>query len=224
MILGIDHLALNVSQMSKAKLEMLNRGFVLVFDAENLPNNPNKNPLLHHYNPMHSIALYKKELCIPIELTCHGTNNYENNMQYAYCSNKIILYVASVEKEKLFWINAIGMCETETKNQLYFPSIFPQWNFTLEIREKEEIMMNNTPSLPHTHNKNTHTMLDDNGYTCLALLTRSLERDIIKFRNSGAIEFTVPFTHSVNGKQMDIVLFRTPEYAVVELIEIRSSL
>lgn len=68
MILGIDHIAASVSDISKAGNYLKGHGFEEIFAYINIKNVQIKKALMRDYKSSHGIALYKKSGSISIEL------------------------------------------------------------------------------------------------------------------------------------------------------------
>ena len=205
MILGIDHLAYNITDLEQAAADLVGRGFTQVFCETQLLNHPNKKPLLREYHDEHDIAFFTRDTQVPIELTRHGASQHNATPPYDYQPDHIILTTPNLQQEKAFWCNQLGFKSTGEDNRISFRSPIPQWSCTLALHEDHAI---------------NPCMLDDHGYTCLALLSNHLERDIETAKQGGATDISDIFPHQVNGKKMNITLFRTPGGAMVELIKV----
>ena len=75
MILGLDHLAINVADLNRAIEAMQRNGYSLEFHEDQLLNHPQKAAFLHQMCPAHSIALLKppRPGLIAVELTQHAS-------------------------------------------------------------------------------------------------------------------------------------------------------
>jgi hypothetical protein len=204
MIIGFDHVALNVANFQEAACRLDEEGYERKFLASGLPNNPAKIPLLLAYRPDHGIAYYAKPDALPIELTCHGTEKGRKAGNIAYQGDLLILKVADTEKEADFWRSALGF-KDNGQASLTFNAVVAQWRCKISLKESPDV----APAL-----------LDDEGYTCIALLVKDIDRDMQRVAEAGAQEQTEIFAHEMNGHKQRIAMFRTPGNIIVELVEI----
>lgn len=66
-------------------------------------------------------------------------------------------------------------------------------------------------------------LLDAAGFSCLALLSTSLDRDSGRVWQAGAHQSTGAFHVRINGNLLRVAVFRGPDDELIELIEIRRS-
>lgn len=206
MILGVDHLALNVIDTDKANDDLISQDFQCVFIERDVPNNIAKIPLLKTYQAKHDLGVFRpKGGGVPVEITNHGPSFPGTEGPFSYKGGYIELRTPNVNKEKEFWLGEMGfMLGDDNSMQLRRP--VPNWSCTLQLIEDSTIM-------PYT--------LDSMGYTCLAFTARNINDLLVRIVSGGGKDATRVFESKVNGREMDIAMFRTPAGAICELIEIR---
>lgn len=206
MILGIDHLSLSVDNTEQARLQYENAGFKCTFVEYNIPSHPSKMKLLDQYQATHDIGVFKPaDQGIAIEITNHGTFA-DNDAPFYYHKNEIEYLTTDIQAEKAFFTNVFRFQEAN-ENRLEFISPVPSWRGKLYFKENKKIK-------PAT--------LDGRGHTCLAFLTNNLSQDVKIAETNGAWDIIDPFRLLVNGRYIDIVMFRTPNGAICELIQINA--
>ncbi len=206
MIIGVDHIALNVSdcEMQEMRAHLIDDGFNCVFWEPDIPNHPDKKILLSYYQPTHSIGLFSSnDGAVAIEITNHG-GGVKEKTAFHYCKNYIELWTPNLALESRFWQEAFSFQAVDANNLVY-TSIVSNWSCCLKLVEKKEIK--------------TYS-LDAKGYTCCALLTNNIDRDLIQAKLMGAEDIVGPFSLKLNKKQLRVVMFRSPGGAICELIQI----
>jgi len=206
MILGVDHLALSVSHTEQARKNLEARGFACDFIATGIPNPVVKKSLLANYQLTHDIGVFRPTKGgLAIEITNHGSVA-DNSTPYFYHDDYIELQTKEVIAERLFWKSVFRFKE-DADGFLILRSPVPQWSCKIKCTENFNAISNST--------------LDGTGYACLAFLTNNIEQDSEIALISGALDLMNPFTLTVNGRGLEVVMFRTPGGAICELIQIR---
>jgi hypothetical protein len=204
MIIGVDHLALNVLDIEQAKNDLMSKGFKCKFMESRILNPKEKKSLLFEHKPTHDFALFQSaNQGVSIEVTCHGSMT-KHVAPYHYHDDYIKLKTSNLSEEKMFWQQGLMFKETE-QDFLTLNTMIKAWSCKLKLLEVD------------THSDST---LDAMGYTCLAFLTNDLERAIEHVRFCGARDLTPPFNLTVNGQHLKASMFRTPGGAICELIQV----
>ena len=206
MIIGIDHIALNVSdvEMDAMKARLITEGFRCVFWEDTVPNHPSKQALLSHYQPTHSLGLFSPSAGgVSIEITNHG-RIAEQQATFHYHKEHVALWTPDIDLESMFWQKAFAF-QITGPDTLKYQSVVASWSCHLKLIEKKDVLSYS---------------LDSNGYTCCALLTNNIESDLAQAELMGAQDIVRPFRLSLNKKQLDIVMFRSPGGAICELIQV----
>ncbi|MDP7191472.1 MAG: hypothetical protein QF553_06375 [Alphaproteobacteria bacterium] len=126
----------------------------------------------------------------------------------------ILSPTSNIENATRFWREGLhfslkgqGVTDEGRKwARLVLPSPVPAWRLDLVLAEDEEIY--------------EEAMLDQAGFPCLGLLSSNVEEDANRAHNAGGHDFTQLFTMRINQKAMKLIMFRTPEGKLVELIEL----
>ncbi len=206
MILGIDHLALSVENTDAVANQLEADGFTCAFMEYGVVNSAEKKMLLDHYQPTHDIGVYKpKKGGVSLEITNHG-KIADNDAPYLCHGDTIELFTSDIQAEKNFFKKVFRFKELDG-HTLKYTSPVPSWSATVKITEKLNIKKN---------------MLDSKGHACLAFLTNNLEQDIQAAVTAGAKDITNSFKLFLNGRNLEVAMFRTPTGAICELIQIKA--
>lgn len=133
-----------------------------------------------------------------------------NKFSYIIC---VLLKSGNLEKSSNFWRN-LGFSEkmvsepTEDHNwkMLEFKSHVPAWSLNLLL-------------VYSCNQNNDGYKLDVPGFTCMALLTNNISKEIQRLRDDG-IEVSDAFTLEVGGNPLKICLATGPDGECVELIQL----
>ena len=163
MIMGFDHLALTVTDVSSARKSLEKQGFQCLFLEKNIPNNPQKAKLLEHYQATHEIGFFTPTKgTIALEIVNHGNIVQNKSGPYERRDRSILLRTADVATERDFWMK--GLRFKHVKDFLLeLSSPVPGWGVLLELTEEKKM---------------GHSTLDASGYTCLALYSNNIEKDL----------------------------------------------
>lgn len=203
MILGVDHLAWNVTDTDEAVANLELRGFECVFLERDVPNHPSKKALVNTYYPVHDLGLFRpKHGGIPIELINQGSTLNRKKGPYSYKDDLIVLRVSNADEECRFLKEAFRFRGDE--DNLTLSSPVPYWSCRIQVIE----------------DKTCRTYpLDTRGYACLALITNDLVGDLQTAVVAGATDCTDIFEMNLNKRQLSVVLFRSPKGVIYELIQ-----
>jgi hypothetical protein len=151
-----------------------------------------------------------------LETTATETRRWEHfntEITTAPCGNGIrgvLVWVRDTARAVAFWTKGLG-CRTQARSQVWaqlaFPSLVPAWSLTV-------VLAQDTQSRPLP-------LLDDAGFSCLALLTNSIESDMAAAVQTGATFTTGLFEMTTGGKSMCIGMLRGTDGELVELIEVK---
>jgi hypothetical protein len=122
----------------------------------------------------------------------------------------VLVWVRNLTKAEPFWMKGLGF-RTQDRGQgwvrLTLPSPVPAWALTVVLAEDSK-----PRPLP---------LLDDAGFSCLALLTNRIEADMAEAEQAGATDITELFEMTTGGKLLRIGLLRGTDGELVELIEMK---
>ena len=119
---------------------------------------------------------------------------------------QVVLPCNDLNASRNFW-NKIGfrtIGDSGKANELLFTAPIPQWNLKLHLVE--------------TDNPN-NSMLDSQGFPCLALLSTQINEDLLQLTQNGINEFLGPFEIRIDGKDLQLAMLRGPDKEIVELIQ-----
>lgn len=206
MIIGVDHVSLSVTDISKAISYLEPKGFICKFMEMDVLNNPAKKPLLSRYKARHDFALFVPRTPGPsIEAINHGCISSCVGA-FDYMDDYIVIKTNDIQQEQFFWEQVFSFKDIGGG---FFILKGLTKNLSCKVMFVEE---DNVSS----------ATLDSEGYACMAFLTNNLLTDVNQLLNNGAMAMTSPFTICSNGYMLDVVMFRTPGGAICELIQLKS--
>ena len=191
MILGLDHIGYGVAVLPAEPWT----GFKCLFSAKDLPNPPEKQPLLNAWQPTHSLLLMAKPDHPRVELLAHGctsTPAYQGIQTNADC---ITLTCSDIAVEQAFWMRWLK------SDRLVSP---------LGLGARLQWQQGQLKGLPQ---------LDTEGYNSLAFLVSRLPSDANRLLACGGKRASDPFILQVNGQRLHIAFFRSPAGHLLELIQ-----
>jgi len=201
MIATVDHIAYEIKDENY--LPSFLKGKKAVFQCFDLHNPPAKKHLLRAYSTVHNITYYKDGIVgIPVEVTHH--HSPENKAEAGNLrieDGYVILETLNSSREIEFFegINGFG---SDTNDSLIYKSRFSGVEFRLKFIDGDL----------------DKTYLDDIGFTCIAFISTDIYKDAEGLRERGAVDFTEPFVLTVNGKDLSILMLRSPGGIPIELI------
>lgn len=206
MIVGVSHISFNVENFDDICKEHNQKEFECEFIEKEIMNHQDKKSVLSSYQPVHNIGLFKsKNVHVSIEVTDHGIFSDNEKGPYENHLDKVVLKTSDIQKEKKFWKNAMKFKGTDTSNQIEFKSILSKWSIMLELQEDKRI---------------TPCYLNSEGHTCLAFVSNDVTKDLEVMKYNGAYDICGPFKLVVNQKEIKIVLARSVNGALIELIQV----
>jgi len=211
MILGIDHVSLDCTDITQEKEKLIEQGFSCAFMNYDVPNHPCKKGFLHHYEPTHDIAVFVPGTeNIAIEAIRHSSPAKASSKgAYTYETDHIGLRVQNCEETRQFLEKGLRFKLDQKSGFLKFTSPVPRWSCALDLQED--------PNADHSQ-----TMLDSQGFACLAFVSNAIEQDSEALLQLGAFDFSGLFEAEVNEKPLTVCLMRMPGGALIELIQFMS--
>ncbi|MGD9807285.1 MAG: VOC family protein [Deferribacterales bacterium] len=201
MIAAVDHIAYEVND--EGALPSFLNGKEPIFRCHELLNSPAKKHLLREYSDIHSITYYKDGVAgIPVEVTHHRSAEHRTEAEKLKIKEDyIIIETQDAAGELSFFKNINGFSE-DAGDSLVYKNRFSGVGFRLKFI-----------------NGNSDKMyLDDIGFTCIAFISTDINQDAEELRERGAVDFTEPFVLTVNGKELSILMLRSPGGIPIELI------
>ena len=204
MILGVDHLALTTNDLDSTHRSLVSQGFECVFMERDVKNHSAKRLMLHDFQPVHDLALYRAESGVAIEVTRHGATCGPVQAPFDYERDVVTLHTEDVSCEQGFLKAALQFREKEAG--LCLESPVPRWTCRLHLAQRA--------------GGRAYT-LDSPGYPCMAFLTNKLQDDLHASLDKGGTDAVGPFEVVVGGKELMVAMFRSPTGIIYELIEIQ---
>lgn len=210
MLIGVDHVALTVPHISAGVIGAKAFGREPRFVIEKLPNASEKKPFLWKYLPEHAIAYCRGGDRVAIECVCHHEEMGSAIAPYElspYHGGEILNVLChDIERSGIFWR---GLGFKQTQHVLRFSARFPHWELSVALMKDRK-----SESPPY---------LDSRGFSCVALISTSLEKDVGMSLDYGGHSPSAPFKLHVNDHDLRIALLRGPSDEIVEFIQIQEA-
>jgi hypothetical protein len=204
MILGFAHLTRTTSQIDDVIAQIQGMGFELKSLSRSVPSSPAKWPLMAHRATMHDLAMMQGGLAV--EIIGHDTGSVQRPAALALDAENelIVVRVRDVSVEREFMSHALPC--TSNADEIAIRGAFPTWSARLRLVEDA-----GAPIAPP---------LDVEGFSCLAFYSNSPTEDVRRLIAWGACDATDQFGITVNGRDMNIVMLRSPGGAILELVKV----
>lgn len=214
MIVKIDHLATTSQDIILDRSKWEEQGYTLHFCEFNKVNIEIKKPLLSVYHDVHDLALMSRDGAYAIELINHHNVNDRLGAYSLECyqangfMNCISISVPDMAQALKFWqlfgfqILQQGLHEV----CLVFTDLFSRTGLYLRLF--------------HSDTRKFFS-LDDAGFTCLAFVSNSIEKDLTVFSEAG-YDVTEIEPLEINKRMLRIAFMRGACGELVELVEVTS--
>ena len=206
MILGFAHLTLSTDDSAGAIITLNNQGYTVQSAYRDVPSAPAKFPLLTRPARKHDLVLLSGP--VRVEVVSHDTGTVRGPANFAIDPNDttISLCVRVPARERDFLTMGLNCKIGPGENEHAFHGPLPAWHARFRLVADD--------AAP------TDAALDIEGFSCLAVYSNNLQEDIDRLGRLGAREATEVFAFELAGRQMEIVMLRSPGGAVFELIRI----
>jgi catechol 2,3-dioxygenase-like lactoylglutathione lyase family enzyme len=230
MIIGLDHVAVSVHPLSTVLPQWLATGqWSLGFERYDVPNAPEKKPLLSHYQSAHHLAMVHPVGGggLPVELTDHGPVDTRQAFSASAPADVhaglelsgntlIIAHTAGELIEPVFWQQWLKLKPSHDANHeetsighYQFNSLVAGYAFGMQF-------------VPQPQADYRSVYLDSPGVVCLAFIGTHWAKDAHALTTAGAHVASQRFTLDQQGEQgnkiLDIGFFRSPSGVLIELI------
>jgi len=207
LILGLEHIAYNAADIEAGIRTIEQLGYTVSFVDRDLPNAPVKKALLDRYEPVHDIAVLSAGGDRPnVEVIYHGpTTRIPPRLDYS-SAGTITLETPDPAAESDFFCGALRF-KPNGPSGLALRSPVKRWCCTIDLVEDAD---------------SPRPTLDVEGYSCLAFLSNSLEKDLDAAVRAGAIDAS-EFSIQVEGQHLHVAIFRSPLGAICELLQVHSN-
>jgi hypothetical protein len=203
MILGLSHINLYCSDLTKIAQDLRAQGFELQFSALDIPNPKNKAAFSQLKCNKHSIHFFKHSENINIEVVVPEELAHPSNRWINPGTTEIELRTANPEKTSQF-LSQFGLRPLE-QNRLDFYDLLKKRKYTIQLSPGEIIP----------------PPLDRDGFGCLTFLTSKLERELNRLLNEG-FEVSSPEKLTVGPNQVEIGFVKGLSGEIIELIELQN--
>jgi hypothetical protein len=191
MILGFAHITKNVRTELSGDV--------------GIPSAPEKWPLMTRQAKRHRISMQGGQTGPTIELVEYDTGAPVERWGRLYVVNdNPVVYAQDTFKEAQFFCDGLGF-KISGRGTIELASQMPQWGVCVKIQ--------------HHQHGDADPPLDIAGYAALAFYSSDVEADRDHLLKHGGRTPTEPFTVELDRK-MKIVMLRSPEGTIIELIQV----
>jgi hypothetical protein len=208
MILGFSHLTHATTSAVDAVAAWEAQGWTRSWMAAGIDSAPEKWPLMERHARLHD--LHFLEGPVRVEVISHDTGSVAAAARLGISADRRFIEVRArdSELEKAFFCTALR-CVQQQDGSLALAARIPSWSVAIRIQEDADAPLD--------------PPLDVDGLSCLAFLSTSPEADAEAMIACGGRSVTPPFRLSVNGRQLKVLMLRSPEGTLIELVKIETS-
>ena len=205
MIIGFSHFVENTLNPEESAMRFLSKGYSSDFLEVGVLNHPAKKVLLKEYSEHHDLHMLRHTDCYDIEVINHYSSENKIQDRIILHENNIVeitVPAGKLNSEYQFW-QALGLSKNGNSISLKRP--ISAWQITLDFKESSDPL--------------AEQMLDLNGITSIAFITKSIESCMRRINDSLSWK-SETFKLKVNGKSLSIILVKSPTGLIIELIEV----
>ena len=204
MIIGFAHICLNTASVTEAVTPLIEQGYKISGKFIAVPSASEKWSLLSRPATRHDLILLEGPL--PIEVVKHDTSTYgkDSNLNITEDYSSLVLSARDEVSEQAF-MTLLGF-QPLADGSLKLKSQFSQWSVQLKFSAKARAAAD--------------PMLDVDGFSCLAFYSTDPIEDGERLKAAGARDITNAFSIVLGKRSMSIIMLRSPEGIIIELIKV----
>lgn len=204
MILGFAHLTLSVEDAHAAAAELAAAGWQVRATHHAVPSAEQKWSLLSRPATRHDLMLLSGPTAV--EVVAHDTGVQAVPTRLARADDgTIVIRVREPSVEGAFFVGL--SFQEDAPGRLRLASRFPSWSASIRLEPDPE-----APIDPP---------LDVKGYSCIAFYSSDPVHDCAALQARGGRMATRPFDIELGDRSMQIVMLRSPEGTLCELIKVK---
>lgn len=205
MILGFAHLAVGSADFEAETSRWVESGWVLREVFRRVPSAPEKWPLMAARPESHDLAILHGTP--PIEVLAHDSGTVDAAPRLTLGNEgRVTVLARDAVAEEAFFCNGLGF-EATSDHLLELNSRFEQWRVNLMVVPSE-----GSPLDPP---------LDLRGFGCLAFYSTNVLADAKRLLEHGGRDATEAFDIELGDRPMTVLMLRSPEGTIIELIKIK---
>ena len=205
MILGFGHVTLHTDDVDRSIAQLAIQVNTVYRDW---PSAFEKTPLLSRAVERHDLVLLENLPAIEVVRHVGAFTQRSGRIDINEELSRLSVQCRNVEVEKKFFMTGIGFKEVDN-GSLQFKSVIPQWTVTIDLVENYDAEID--------------PLLDVNGYSCLAFYVTDLEKDLKKLLGGGGRCPTKVFDVALGERRMSVLMLRSPEGTIIELIKVNKN-
>jgi catechol 2,3-dioxygenase-like lactoylglutathione lyase family enzyme len=237
MILGVSHIVLGSTNLSRDRSVLESYGWKTLFEEPNIPTFPGKRPfmstksnkqtmafllpaqgipveLIHYSDIIPDSSPSPLKICLPSSHSASETGLFTCDLEFSSSAplpSLVTHFVTDLEKAETFWTKGLGFRRTSRQD------VPPE---TLELEFLSPVPhWRITLLLSLRKGVSTPNLLDGNGYRCLSFVCADLDRVRPNLITAGARRSSGCIDLKVNGKMLQLELFAGPDGVMIELFK-----
>jgi membrane-bound inhibitor of C-type lysozyme len=221
MIVQFDHIALTGTAMDTQTRILELMGYEQVFSSEQVPNPEIKRPFMQVWCDHHTLALYRREGSIPIEIigyehTSRGHSRYDlkqvpnGRLTQADEDDTAPDSVDALDTVVLETVSPSATCE-------FFRTLGLEQSDPRTLTFESPLTDPTFVELREASSASGETYLDTPGYPCLAFVTTDIEAELARLDKAG-YDVTAVETIALPEKTLEIGFVMGPTGEPVELV------
>ena len=238
MILGVSHIVLASTDLTRDRQTLESIGWKTQFEQRGIPTHPGKRPfmstqsaeqglifmhppqgtpveLIHYADELTDRSDSPMQIVLPQPLTYTALEHLTCPLQFAATApvpSLITHFVTDIDAASRFWQDGLSFKPSAAQNG-------PPGSLKLEFRSLMPhwratmlLVPREKPAVPN--------LVDGPGYRCLSFLCSDMSLDAEKLTQLGARQSTGTMNLKINGKHLDLELFSGPDGVMIELFKV----
>lgn len=207
MILGFAHLTATTANAAEEQHRWLARGWTTSHTFPGVVSAVQKWPLMTGKARLHDLYMMDGDFCVEVIQHDTGAVSGEGRIVYrdGHGGEALGVVARNPDVETGFFVDALTFAASDD-GCVVLRSRFPQWSIALAVAEDA-----NAPLDPP---------LDLDGLSCLAFYSTNVVEDAARIAAHGGRDAIDPFEIRVGRNDLRILMLRSPEGTIIELIQI----
>lgn len=207
MILGFAHLTATTADAKEARRRWLARGWTESHTVPGVVSAAAKWPLMTGKALLHDLYMMSGDFWV--EIIQHDTGAVSGSGRVVYRdgsgADALAILARDPDTEVSFFVDALSFT-AGAGGRVCLRSRFPQWSITLSVTADAAAPLD--------------PPLDLDGLSCLAFYSTNVVEDAARIAGCGGRDAIDPFEIAVRDRKLRVLMLRSPEGTIIELIQI----
>ena len=207
MILGFAHLTATTADAAEMCRRWTARGWTERYAAPGVASAEQKWPLMAGRARLHDLHMLDGRFAVEVVAHDTGAVAGDGRIRYRETADGEALAIVSrnAEREAAFFAEALSFMAVG-RNRVVLRSRFPQWSIALDVIEDVAAPLD--------------PPLDLEGFSCIAFYSTDVMADAARIARHGGRDAIAPFDVSVRDRRLRVLMLRSPEGTIIEMIQI----